>query len=77
MAQRKKGERIRPCTRCQIPIKFIHGTWSAAGNLKTGWHWVNDDGAHHRCADFMAQSRFQGGSYWDAQWAGAIERDSG
>ena len=52
----RKGERIRPCRRCKEPVKFIKSTWSVFGQRRQGWHWVNEDGAHHRCRDFNSST---------------------
>lgn len=51
-AKKKKGQRIRPCVRCQRPVKFIKGAWEAHKQRRKGWHWVNENGGHHRCSDF-------------------------
>lgn len=54
--KKKKGERVRPCPRCETSIKFVRSTWAAHGQRRKGWHWVNQDGTHHRCSDFRAVS---------------------
>ncbi len=71
-AKLRKGERVRPCPRCERPIKFIKGAWNAYGQRRRGWHWVNESGGHHRCSDFM---QFEPRRYWDRQWREAMERD--
>ncbi len=57
MGHRKKkarrGERVRPCRRCGRPIKYANSTWTAFGQRRRGWHWVNEGGSHHRCGDFI------------------------
>ena len=49
-----KGERARPCRRCREPVRYIKSTWTAFAKRRRGWHWVNEDGTHHRCSDFRA-----------------------
>ena len=71
MKKKRKGERVRPCTRCEQPVKFIKGAWAAYGTRRCGWHWVNEDGAHHRCGDF----RQLGQDTLAIQWREAVERD--
>ena len=57
-AKKKKGARIRPCVRCQRPVKFVKSAWAAHKprepdkQRRKGWHWVNENGSHHRCSDF-------------------------
>lgn len=70
--KKRKGEKIRPCVRCEAPVKFISGTWAAYGQRRRGWHWVNHDGTHHRCSDFRAVRE----DTWNMQWRAAMERDS-
>ena len=72
--KKRKGERVRPCARCEQPIMFIKGTWTAHGAQRQGWHWTNDDGSHHRCSEF--QSNSTGFGFWDEEWRKAIERDN-
>ena len=64
----RKGECIRPCAQCEQPVKFIKGAWAVHGGRRKGWHWVNDDGSHHRCRDFIEavenQSKQTGDTYF-------------
>ena len=69
--RKRKGERIRPCPRCETPVKFISSTWTAFGQRRKGWHWVNQNGTHHRCGDFMEVDVDK----LAAQWRQAMERD--
>ncbi len=71
-----KGERIRPCVRCEVPVKFVKGKWTAYAQRRHGWHWENEDGTHHRCSDFAEVSEV-GENPLDMQWRGAMERDNG
>ena len=50
--KKRKGERVRPCAHCEAPVRFLKGVWKANNKHQRGWHWVNADGAHHRCSDF-------------------------
>ena len=50
--KKRRGERIRPCARCEVSVKFIKGAWRVNNQRRRGWHWVNEDGSHHRCGDF-------------------------
>ncbi len=50
--KKRKGERPRPCPRCNAIIRFIKGTWKAGNKRRKGWHWTNANGSHHRCGDF-------------------------
>ena len=50
--KKRKGNVVRPCVRCQEPVKYVKSTWAAEGWRRRGWHWVNADGTHHRCGDF-------------------------
>ena len=67
----KKGERLRPCRKCQTPIRFLKGSWKHFGMTKKGWHWVNEDGSHHRCTDFQEPKI----DPLDEQYLAAMERD--
>ena len=71
--KKRKGERIRPCVRCEMPVKFINSGWSAYNKHRKGWHWVNEDGAHHRCSDFAEAVEDD----FDLRWRAAMERDYG
>ena len=68
-----RGEKIRPCVRCEAPIRYVKGTWTAYAQRRHGWHWENEDGTHHRCSDFVEVSE----DVLDMQWQAAIERDNG
>ncbi len=68
----RKGERVRPCAQCERSVKFIRGTWAVHGGRRKGWHWVNDDGSHHRCRDFVEM----GEDTLTAQWRAAMETTS-
>ena len=48
----KRGERIRPCRGCAMPVKFVNGAWKSHNQRREGWHWVNENGTHHWCTDF-------------------------
>ena len=54
----RKGERIRPCPRCFVPIRYANSTWTAFAQRRKGWHWVNEDGSHHRCGDFRGRALY-------------------
>ena len=69
--KKRKGEQIRPCSRCGEPVKYVKSSWAAYGKRRCGWHWVNEDGAHHRCGDF----RQLGQDTLAIQWSAAMERD--
>ena len=69
----RKGEQVRPCPRCRMPIKYANSTWAAFAQRRKGWHWVNSDGTHHRCGDF----REAGEDTLAVQWRAAMERDNG
>ena len=70
--KKRKGERIRPCTRCETPVFYLKSHWMAWGRQRYGWHWANRDGTHHRCGDFMEV----GVDKLAMQWRQAIERDN-
>ena len=40
----KKGERIRPCYQCGMPVKYV--LWKIVDNKRI-FHWANADGSHH------------------------------
>ena len=63
-----KGERERPCPRCETPVRYLKSVY---GQQRYGWHWTNEDGSHHRCGDFIEVSVDK----WEAQWRQAMERD--
>ena len=71
-AKKRKGQQLRPCVRCKATVKFIRSKWAAHGQRRKGWHWVNEDGTHHRCSDFRppVENRL------DVEWIGAMERDN-
>ena len=78
--KKRKGEQIRPCARCKLSVKYVKGAWAAHAQRRQGWHWVNEDGSHHRCSDFRvtgvtADISVERSGYWDGQWRSAIERD--
>ena len=41
---KRKGERVRPCHLCHVPVKFVF--WKFRGD-KVIYHWANADGSHH------------------------------
>jgi hypothetical protein len=45
----KRGERLRPCPRCGTKIRFTWWSTMAIMRRTRVWHWVNEDGTHHRC----------------------------
>ena len=67
-----KGQRLRSCVRCEAPVRFLKGKWAAYGQRRNAWHWVNEDGTHHRCSDYMET----GVDKHAMQWRAAMERDS-
>lgn len=71
--KKRKGEKIRPCVRCEASVRFIQGKWRAYAQQRHGWHWVNQDGTHHRCGDFMEV----GVDKMAMEWRAAMERDGG
>ena len=54
--KKRRGERIRPCVRCDQPVRYIKGSWASHGSCRQAWHWVNEDGSHHRCKDFAGMA---------------------
>ena len=78
--KKRKGERERPCPRCQKPVQYLKGKWTAFGRPRRGWHWINSqDGTHHRCGDFVETYRVVAEAEFDAAlevaWKQAMERD--
>ncbi len=70
--KQRKGEKIRPCPRCEAPVKFISGSWAAHGQRRRGWHWVNSpNGTHHYCSDFREARQDK----LAVEWRQAMERD--
>ena len=50
----KKGEKLRPCPRCSMNIRFVRWIERAEAEKKNIWHWVNENGAHHYCGSRFA-----------------------
>ena len=74
--KKRRGERLRPCPRCETSVKYLMGTWLAESGHRQGWHWVNKDGTHHRCGDFIAVgANPTRAADLDGQWREAMERD--
>ena len=89
----RKGEKLRPCVRCETPVRYLRGSWTAYGEksiaacdtkkkmdhdgpcFRHGWHWVNQNGTHHRCGDFM-EVGVVNQDVLAAQFKDALERDS-
>ena len=52
--KKRAGERVRPCWKCRVPVKFIKSPWvTRYGLKKNDWHWVNEDNSHHKCGESM------------------------
>nr|CAK32567.1 hypothetical protein 10D02-33 [uncultured organism] len=79
-----KGERERPCPRCEEPVRFLKSAWVEMQKQREGWHWINSNGTHHRCGDFVETGQemnphadtFHEGML-AMQWRQAMERDNG
>ena len=79
----RKGERERPCRRCQEPVRYIKSAWTAFPGTpyvqqRHGFHWVNaGDDSHHRCGDFVEVEANNAPAHnLDMAWREAMERDS-
>lgn len=86
MKKFRAGAKIRPCPRCEDPVRYLKGKSDVNGRFgrqREGWHWVNAaDNSHHRCADFMEtgqEMNQRDDSFYEgalaAQWREAMERD--
>lgn len=74
--KKRKGERPRPCRRCRVTVRFMKGAWTAFEQPRHGWHWVNQDGSHHRCGDFIeVGANPTHATDLDMQWRAAMERE--
>ncbi len=73
--KKRKGERPRPCRQCRVTVRFMKGAWTAFEQPRHGWHWVNQDGSHHRCGDFIEVGVVDQ-DVLAAQFRQAMERDS-
>ena len=45
----KRGERLRPCLKCGVEIRFVPWEERRATEKKNIWHWVEESGEHHKC----------------------------
>lgn len=43
----KKGNRIRPCHVCGVPVNFIPWKEESIKRGRKIWHWANENGTHH------------------------------
>ena len=47
----KRGNKLRPCVRCAQVVKFVPWEERRYAERRNIWHWVNENGEHHRCSE--------------------------